>query len=73
MDPDYPKTFVWTCADDSLVPPSNAARMAEALKAQNIPYMLKVYPTGEHGCNVGDGTSAEGWMDEMLAFMGSDE
>ena len=47
--------------------------MAEALKAQNIPYMLKVYPTGEHGCNVGDGTSAEGWMDEMLAFMGSDE
>ena len=73
VDPDYPKTFVWTCADDSLVPPSNAARMAEALKAQNIPYMLKVYPTGEHGCNVGDGTSAEGWMDEMLAFMGSDE
>jgi len=69
VDPDYPKTFVWTCADDSLVPPSNAVRMGEALKAQGIPSMLKVYPTGEHGCHVGDGTSAEGWMKEMLAFM----
>ena len=72
VDPDYPKTFVWTCADDSLVPPSNAVRMSEALKARNIPSMLKVYPTGEHGCSVGDGTSAEGWMNEMLDFMGSE-
>ena len=69
VKPDYPKTFIWTCADDSLVPPSNATRMAEALKEKGVPCMLKVYPTGEHGCNVGDGTSAEGWMNEMLAFM----
>ena len=69
VDPDYPKTFVWTCMDDSLVPPSNAIRMGEALEAQRIPHMLKTYPQGEHGCSVGTGTSAEGWMDEMLEFM----
>ena len=69
VDPDYPKTFIWTCADDSLVPPSNATRMAEALKEKNIPSLLRVFPSGEHGCHVGTGTSAEGWIDEMLEFM----
>jgi hypothetical protein len=31
--------------------------------------MLKMYPQGEHGCSLGIGTSAEGWVDEMLKFM----
>ncbi len=69
VTPDYPKAFVWTCADDSLVPPSNAVRMGEALQEKGVPCMLRVYPTGEHGCNVGKGTSAEGWISEMVAFM----
>lgn len=69
VDPDYPKTFVWTCADDSLVPPSNARRMGQALEEKKIPHMLKVYPEGEHGCSVGEGTSAEGWIDAMADFM----
>ena len=68
VDGDYPKTFVWTCADDSLVPPSNAERMAKALRDQGVDHKLRIYPTGEHGCSLGKGTSAEGWMDEMLAF-----
>ena len=69
VDPDYPTTFVWTCADDSLVPPSNAVRMGKALEEKGIPSMLKVYPQGEHGCSLGEGTSAAGWVDEMLSFM----
>lgn len=69
LDADYPKTFVWTCEDDSLVPPSNAVRMAKALEEKQIPHLFKLYPQGEHGCHLGTGTSAEGWVDEMLSFM----
>ncbi len=66
---DYPKTFVWACDDDSLVPPSNAKRMYDALKDAGVNAMHKAYPTGEHGCATAVGTSAEGWIDEMVAFM----
>lgn len=69
VDHEYPKTFIWTVADDSLVPPGNTIRMAEALRKNNIPHKVRIYPTGEHGCSTGDGTSAEGWMGEMTEFM----
>ena len=68
VDKDYPSTFVWANADDSLVPASNAVRMGEALKEKGIRHKLNIYPSGEHGCNLGIGTSAEGWMEEMLEF-----
>ena len=66
---DYPKTFVWACDDDDLVPPSNAYRMYKSLEDAGIDVMYKSYPTGGHGCATGVGTSAEGWMDEMIKFM----
>lgn len=66
---DYPKTFLWACEDDSLVPPSNTKRMAAALEANGVPYEVHLYPTGEHGCGLAKGTSAEGWMEAMLEFM----
>lgn len=65
----YPKTFVWACADDELVPVSNAVRMGNALKNAGVLHELKIYPTGGHGCGLAQGTSAENWMNEMLAFM----
>ncbi|MBO5999573.1 MAG: alpha/beta hydrolase [Lachnospiraceae bacterium] len=66
---DYPKTFIWTCQDDGLVPPSNAVRMAKALEEKNVPCELRLYPQGDHGCGLAAGTSAAGWMDELLRFM----
>ena len=69
VDGDYPKTFVWACQDDELVPVSNAVRMGEALKAAGVPSELIIYPTGGHGCGTAEGTSAEPWMSEMLKFM----
>ena len=68
IDSSYPKTFVWTCEDDLLVPPSNAVRMGQALDDQGVEYRLKLYPQGGHGCDLGEGTSASGWVDEMLGF-----
>jgi acetyl esterase/lipase len=69
VDADYPKTFVWTCEDDSLVPPSNAVHMAQALEEKQIPHLFKLYPQGEHGFALAQNTSAKGWVDEMLEFM----
>jgi acetyl esterase/lipase len=65
----YPKTFLWTCADDFLVPPSNAKRMALALENSHVSHRFIMYPQGGHGCSLGIGTSAEGWVDEMLRYM----
>jgi len=66
---DYPKTFVWACDDDELVPPSNASRMYEALKNVGVEAGYKSYPTGGHGIATGFGTSAEKWIDDMLSWM----
>ena len=65
----YPKTFIWTCADDSLVPPRNTECMREALERNHVPHKCVIYPQGEHGCGLGGGTSAAGWVDEMAAWM----
>lgn len=66
---DYPKTFVWACDDDDLVPPSNARRLFEALDEAGADVKYCTYPTGGHGCATGAGTSAENWMQKMLEFM----
>ena len=66
---EYPKAFVWACDDDDLVPPSNAKRMYEGLVAAGVDSMYRTYPTGGHGCDIAVGTSAEGWVNEMLEFM----
>lgn len=65
----YPPAFVWTCADDDCVPPSNARRMAEALKEKQVPYRLRMYPSGSHGCGLAYSKSAYTWSREMLEFM----
>lgn len=65
----YPPTFVWTCADDDCVPPSNARRMAEALKKNQVPHRFRMYPTGSHGCGLAYSKSAYMWSREMLEFM----
>jgi acetyl esterase/lipase len=66
---DYPKTFVWACDDDDLVPPSNASRMYEALKKSGAEAGYKAYPSGGHGCATGAGTSAERWIEDMIEFI----
>lgn len=65
----YPPAFVWTCADDDCVPPSNARRMAEALEKNHVPHKLRMYPTGGHGCGLAYSRSAYMWSREMLEFM----
>ena len=69
VKPDYPKTFVWACEDDMSVPYSNTIRMHEALRKQNVKSCCKIYPTGGHGIATAEGTSAEGWVDDLMQFL----
>ena len=34
---------------------------------------LKLYDTGGHGCGLGVGTSAEGWLDAFVEFVNTFE
>lgn len=65
---DFPPAFLWACGDDDCVPPSNAERMAAALKEIGASHQLRIYPTGGHGCNLAFGNSAQGWTEEMIRF-----
>ncbi len=49
-----PPAFLWTTAEDTVVPPCNAIRYALALNELHIPYELHVYPHGAHGLSVGN-------------------
>ncbi len=68
----YPPSFVWTCADDDCVPPSNTVRMGEALKKADVPSDTYVYPTGGHGCALAFSKSAYPWSRAMIEFMDRD-
>lgn len=70
VDASYPKTFIWTCGDDGLVPPSNTKRMGAALEKAGVSSCCILFPEGDHGCGLGKGTSAEGWIDRMIRFFG---
>ena len=48
-----PPTFVWTTAEDNLVPVGNSLRYALALAENSIPFELHVYQKGLHGLSTG--------------------
>lgn len=66
---DYPPTYAFTNADDTCVPPSNTARLDQALTAAGVKHLCQTYPTGEHGVGLGYECSCKRWSEEMLAFM----
>jgi len=68
--PDFPKTFIWANDDDTEVNPiSNAAALAQRLEEQGVEVKYCTYPSGGHGVALGLGTSCEGWIETMVAWM----
>ena len=66
---EMPKTYLWACEDDGLVPYQHLILMQEALQAAGVPNRCRIFPTEGHGIALGIGTSAEGWLEDMLDFM----
>lgn len=46
---DTPPAFIWHTYDDGCVPVQNALLLATAMREQDIPLELHIYPHGEHG------------------------
>ena len=53
-----PPTFLWSVADDALVPVQNTLYMALKLSEQGIPFEVHVFEHGAHGIGLGTQASA---------------
>jgi len=52
-----PAAFLWHTFEDNLVPVENSMLYAQALRKNNIPFELHIYPDGPHGLDcVSEGT-----------------
>lgn len=54
IDSNFPKTFLWTTAEDDCVKPINTTLAAEKIKAAGVPCLLHVFPRGWHGLSLCD-------------------
>ena len=51
------------------VPLVNTELMRKALESHGIYHVCKIYEGVGHGVGLATGTTAEGWVDEAIAFM----
>ena len=66
---DYPKTFIWHTVEDEMVPfDQNAKEIHIRLENLGVPCRLKIVQHGMHGLGLGEGSEAEGWVEEAVAF-----
>ena len=55
---DMPPVFMWQTFDDELVPVENSLLLARALKKNNVPFELHIFPYGGHGLSLCDEETA---------------
>ena len=60
VTPQTPPAFLWHTAADEVVPVQHSFWFAEALVANRVPVELHVFPHGNHGLGLGDGSSFVG-------------
>ena len=72
VDADYPPTYFWYGQDDILLIAFNywqqGPALRKALETYGVPYKESVYRHAPHGVGIGEGTDAEGWVQEATAF-----
>lgn len=69
LNSDYPPIFMFSMDNDPTVPPkTNCIDIFPRLKALNIPCDMHIYSGNRHGFGLGEGTSAECWLNQMIEF-----
>ena len=59
-----PPAFLWSTADDQSVPVQNSLDFAAALRENNVPFEMHVYPHGRHGLGLSeDDPHIASWME----------
>ena len=68
---DTPPVFLWTTADDALVPAAHSRRFAEACERAGVPVTFRLYPFGPHGLGLALDAPGEvaGWTREAFAWL----
>jgi dipeptidyl aminopeptidase/acylaminoacyl peptidase len=54
VTPNVPPTFLWHTFEDETVPVENSLLFAHALRKNNIPFEMHIYPKGCHGLSLCD-------------------
>lgn len=68
VGPKTPPTFLWHTVADPVVPVENSLLFATALRKQNIPFELHIYPNGPHGLSLATSETDDGrGTDEHVA------
>lgn len=62
-----PPTFLWHTVEDAAVPVENSMMFAAALRAQDVPFELHIYPKGRHGLGL---NTELGWAKDCLRWIG---
>lgn len=69
VTPNYPRVYMMHGEDDVIVPVATAGDLfAEVLEDNGVAYRYKRCKDLGHSCGIGVGTSAEGWLEEAMAF-----
>lgn len=66
--PDEPPTFAVVGERDGIAPPAAMKRRVSALRANGTNVEFRAFPGIGHGFGLGTGTSAEGWVEDAVAF-----
>jgi len=80
VDADTCPAFIWHTFTDATVPVENALLLAQALRKNNVPFELHIYPAGPHGaslCNelTASGNpayiipQAQGWVEQCINWI----
>lgn len=74
INAETPPMFIWHTIADEAVPVEQALETASALKKNNVPFEMHLYPNGNHGLGLADGTGSvytwtkllANWLKELL-------
>ena len=70
LDKPMCKLFFWQCKNDKEVSYTNFEKLEKASKEAKYTYMCRSYDSDAHGWGIASGKLANGWIDEMLNFIG---
>jgi acetyl esterase/lipase len=67
----HPPVFIWTTADDALVPFTHSKLFAEACRSAGVPVEFTLFPRGPHGMGLAldAPNEARGWTTQLLAWL----
>jgi len=73
VEPGHPPVFIWTTADDPLVPFTHSKLFAEACGRARVPVEFTLFPRGPHGMGLAldAPNEARGWTTQLLAWLAS--